>query len=102
MKTTLTEWQVADALKSDEYARWSYEGAKALAEYLCEIDEQSGEDTELDVVAIRCDFSEYKSAQEAASNYSWQFEGEEESPLEYLYYRTQVIEFKGGIIIANF
>jgi hypothetical protein len=115
MKSTLSVYEIADALQNDSNAGWSYEGAKALAEYLNEQDEQSGEDTELDVVAIRCDFSEYQSAQDAASNYSWEYEGDEEeidadeldelkeqSALEYLQDRTQVIEFNGGIIIADF
>jgi len=115
MKTTLTEWQVADELKRDECAGWSYEGAKALAAYLCQIDEDSGEDTELDLVCIRCDWSEYACAQDAASRYSWEFSGDEdeiepeeldelkeESALEYLHDRTQVILFKGGLIIADF
>jgi len=115
MKKTLTEWQVADELKRDEYAGWSYEGAKALAAHLCQIDEELGEDTELDIVGIRCEWSEYASAQDAASRYSWEFPGDEdeidpeeldalkeESALEYLHDRTQVIEFKGGIIIADF
>jgi hypothetical protein len=115
MKTTLSVHQIADALKKDDYAAWSYEGSKALAEYLYEIDEQSGEDTELDIVDIRCRFSEYESAQNAASEYSWEFdvdekeidpddldEMKEESALEFLQDRTQVIEFKGGIIIASF
>jgi hypothetical protein len=115
MKITLTEWQVSDELKKDENAGWSHEGAKALASYLCQMDEDSGEDTELDVVAIRCDFSEYKSAVEAAENYSWEFDGDaeeidedeleeekEESALQFLQDRTQVIEFDDGIIIAQF
>jgi hypothetical protein len=115
MKSTLSVYEIADALQDDSNANWSYEGSKALAEYLNEIDEQSGEDTELDVVAIRCDWSEYQSAQDAASNYSWEYEGDEEdidpeeldelkedSALEYLQDRTQVIEFNGGIIIADF
>jgi len=115
MKTTLTQWQVADILKQDEDAGWSYEGAKALAAHLCEMDEELGGDTELDLVSIRCDWSEYASAQDAASQYSWEFSGDEdeidleeldalkeESALEYLHDRTQVIEFKGGLIIADF
>jgi hypothetical protein len=115
MKTTLNEWQVADELKRDKNAGWSYNGSKALASYLCQMDEDSGEDTELDVVAIRCEWNEYASAQEAASNYSWEYDGDEEeidpdeldelkeqSALEYLQDRTEVIEFEGGIIIQQF
>ena len=115
MKTTLNEWQIADALKRDDNAAWTYEGAKALASYLFELDEQTGEDTELDVVAIRCEWSEYESAQDAASHYQWEFDGDEEeieeeepddereeSALQFLQDRTEVIEFSSGIIIREF
>jgi hypothetical protein len=115
MKITLNEWQIAEELKNDENAGWTYEGAKALASYLCQLDEDNAEDTELDVVAIRCEWSEHASAQDAASNYSWEFDGDEEeidpeeldelkeqSALEYLQDRTQVIEFEGGVIIQLF
>ena len=115
MKSTLSVHEIADALKQDECAGWSYEGSKALAEYLDNLDQETGEDTELDVVAIRGDWSEHESAQDAAREYSWEFDGDEEgvdpdelddlkeeSALEYLKGRTEVIEFKGGIIIADF
>jgi hypothetical protein len=108
MKNTLNTWQIADALKRDENAGWSYEGSKALAEYLDQLDQNTGEDTELDIVAIRCDWSEYETATAAAKNYSWwnNADGDEEeaekSALEYLKDHTQVLEFTGGVIIAQF
>jgi hypothetical protein len=109
MKITLTEWEVADHLKRDDNAGWSYEGAKALSEYLCNLDEELGEDTELDVVAIRCDFSEYKTATEAALQYGWDDFKEDDHEdykevraLTWLQDRTQAIEFEGGIIIQDF
>jgi hypothetical protein len=108
MKKTLSVYEIADALKRDEYAGWSYEGSKALAEYLDQLDEDTGEDTELDVVAIRCDWSEYETATAAAMQYGWEPESDyteqdsEEWALGWLQDHTQVIEFKGGIIIADF
>ena len=122
MKNTLSVYEIADALKQDEHARWSYEGSKALAEYLDQLDQETGEDTELDVVAIRCDWSEYETSKEAAENQGWESsvdpedhknsDGEldedeleeaiEEEALTWLQDHTQVIEFKGGIIIAQF
>ena len=68
MKTTLNTYQIADALLNDENARWSRAGAYALAEYLEEL-EESTEEMELDVVAIRCDWSEYESLQAWAADY---------------------------------
>jgi len=69
MKITLNAYQIADALKNDTNASWSYNGSLALAEYLEEYEESTGEEMELDVCAIRCDFSEYSSLLDWAHNY---------------------------------
>lgn len=61
MKKTLTTYDIADALYADENANWSRAGAFALAEWLEEMEESTGAETELDVVAIRCDFAEHDS-----------------------------------------
>lgn len=59
IKNTLSVCQLADLLRTDEYAAWSYRGAEVLAQHLEDLSEDIGEDIEIDVVAIRCDFSEY-------------------------------------------
>lgn len=69
MKITLTTSQVAHHLLRDEYARWSYEGAYALARHYEEREEDSGEEMELDVVAIRCEWSEFKTLDEIYESY---------------------------------
>ena len=120
MKMTLSTYQIADALKNDTCARWSHNGSLALAEYLEEYEESTGEELELDVCAIRCDFSEYNSALECALEYGWSPEAsildyddnirpdnevEEENnelALKWLENRTQVISFDGGIIVSQF
>jgi len=108
MKITLSTYQIAGALMQDENAKWSRAAAYALSEYLQELEESAGEEQELDVVAIRCDFSEFQSATEAAEAYGWasdpdEFDNANESAaLAWLQYRTSVIEFGGGIIIAKF
>ena len=71
MKETLTTHEIAHKLRQDENAGWSYDGALALAEYLEELEADCGQEMEFDRVAIRCDFSEYASATEAASDYGW-------------------------------
>lgn len=58
MKHTLSPGEVADRLYADKSGGWSYEGAKVLADYLCNEDD---EDREFNVVDIRCEFSEYDS-----------------------------------------
>jgi DNA repair exonuclease SbcCD ATPase subunit len=72
MKKTLTANDIANELHADDNAGWSWAGAQALGEWLAELDDASGEDTEFDRVAIRCDFSEYESALEAAQEYGFE------------------------------
>ena len=58
MKTILSTNELIDELRRDEYASWSYDGAKALADYLQEYEESTGEELEFDPIAIRCEFTE--------------------------------------------
>jgi hypothetical protein len=106
MKLTLTTSAAIELLKVDQYARWSRAGARALVEHLEQLEEDCGTEIEFDHVAIRCDFTEYKSALEAATQYGFKpsaFQAEDDSAsLEWLRDRTEVIEFEGGIIIRNF
>lgn len=117
---TLNTYEVADELLNDKNANWSRAGALALAEYLEEYEESTGEEIELDVCAIHCDFSEYESALAAAIEYDWSPEASilddddnlrpsdeveeenEELALQWLQDRTQVISFDGGVIISRF
>jgi len=98
---TLSTNQIADTLRRDYYASWSYDGALALAEYLREYEESTGEEMELDPVAIRCEFTEYENAIEAAAQYTSEFTTEA-AALEYLEDHTSVITYDGGVIIQDF
>lgn len=120
MKTTLSTYAVADLLMADENANWSRAGALALAEYLEEIEESTGEEMEFDAVAIRCDFSEFASLRDWVSEYYGQpfkeamasagidLEGEEDGDeLEelirsHIQDHGQLIEFTGGVIVSSF
>lgn len=118
MKTTLTTHEIANALCADEFAIWSRAGALALAEYLEEMEESTGEEMELDVIAIRCDFAEYSSLIDWASNYfggagSWQEpigvdsydlseEDTEDAIRDYIHDNGILIEFDGGVIVSSF
>ena len=42
MKNTLNTYEITNALLQDENAAWSYDGARALAEYLEEYEEACG------------------------------------------------------------
>lgn len=92
----------------DTNVKWSRSGAYALADYLQELENDTGEEQEMDVVGIRCDFSEFSTAVEAAGEYGWQpepdeyDEANEAAALSWLHDRTSVITFDGGVIIAQF
>lgn len=112
MKLTLSTDHSADLLYSDRDADWSRAGALALVEYLDEIDENM----ELDVCAIRCEFTEYESLQTWAHEFfsnAWQELGFDESEeidddefdekiRDYVSERAILIEFSGGIIASVF
>jgi hypothetical protein len=122
MKKTLTTSDIAHALKSDGNASWSWNGARALAEYLEELEQDLGEETELDIVAIRCDFSEYGSLEEWVGYYFANHlnavsalgltldDGEivedseeiDEAIRDYIQDHGHLIEFDGGIIVSGF
>jgi len=123
MKTTLSTSDIARALKSDENAAWSWNGARALAEYFEQLEEETGEEMELDTVAIRCDFSEYDSLEAWASDYfrnqadavdklgltigmdgSIDEDSDEIDDLirSYIQDHGQLIEFDGGVIVSSF
>ena len=54
---SLNAYQIADELKDDNNANWTYEGAMLLAEYLLDLSDDIGA-FEFDRVAIRCEWSE--------------------------------------------
>jgi hypothetical protein len=64
MIITLSTYDIADRLLKYSNA-WSRAGAFALAKYLQNVEDDTGEQMEFDAVAIRCDFAEYPSAVEA-------------------------------------
>ena len=113
MKTTLSTYQAANLLSADTTAGWSRSGALALVEYLVQLEEDTGSDIEFDAVAIRCDYSEYESALQAALDQGFEpnpnleeepqsEEDKEADALAWLQYETEVIEFEGGVIIRSF
>lgn len=104
MKQTLNTSEAADLLMADKDAGWSYAGARALVEYLENLEDDTGEEIEFDRVALRCDFTEYESAREAAEDYGWEpdEDADEEAALKWLTDRTTAITFNGGVIIQQF
>ncbi len=108
MKATVTKHDFIDAfLHYEREHNFSYEGRSALFDYIEELEEDTGEEMELDIIGICCDFSEYKSAIACIDDcgYNWQPDADdrtEDGALEYLRDNTSVVEFDCGIIIQDF
>lgn len=58
-------------IKHGRENQFSYEGKKALFDYLEELSEDLGEPIELDIIAICCDFTEYGNLEEFNNDYSY-------------------------------
>ena len=92
---TPSDSDLIQILVNDSYANWSYEGAEALINYFNDFEGQE-ELMQFDSVALRCDFSEYKTIEEILENY------DSIESLEQLEDNTIVIPFKNGYIIQDF
>jgi len=114
MKITLTTYDIANALSNDELAGFSRAGAFALAEYLEEYEESTCEEIDLDVIAMRCEFTEFESIEDWSDCHFSDDQLEElldESKTmndahdlltEYIEERGTLIRFDGGIIVSQF
>jgi hypothetical protein len=82
MKDTITSSQFTDEMIKHGF---SYEGTKALFEYLTMLEEDCDHELEFDPIAFRCDFNEYENFKELKNDY-------EVEDLEELQNNTTVIE----------
>ena len=75
MKQIITESQFINAFKSwDTYKnQFSYKGLKALFEWFEEYENDIGEEMELDVIAICCEFTEYENLKQYNDEYGDEF-----------------------------
>lgn len=105
MKQTVTEYMFVDSFRhAGRESQFSVPARRALFEYLEEFENSTGTELELDPVGICCEWCEYPSALEAAKAYGYQegIDSKDETPLEWLQNRTQVVEFEGGLVIQCF
>lgn len=77
---------------------------EALFEFFEELEDETGELVELDVIAICCSFTEYDSPQDCAEDMFLDVEDmEDEDIISLLQEHTIVIPLKsGGIVIQNY
>ena len=108
MKTTINFCDFCDAFQRfDRKDTFSYDGKKALFDYLEEVEQSTGEEIELDVIGLCCDYDE-NYTDDIVANYRIDVEGmDEDEKLEavrnYLQDNTALIgETKNGFIYAAF
>jgi hypothetical protein len=112
MKQTVNKSMFMDAFKALRPDNFSYAGLSALFDYLESYEEELGEEIELDVIALCCEFREYPSAVEAAEECSGESfdedneddeddEDNEDDALEWLQDHTLALVVKGGGVIVQ-
>ena len=71
MKQTINLYQFRDAFRDyNRQDNFSYEGLESLFNWFEELDSDCDTETELDVIAICCEFTEYENLEEFQDNYS--------------------------------
>ena len=80
----------------DRKDQFTYAGKQALFDYLEQLEEETGQEIELDVIAFCCEYSEYESIEEV------QKELNDIEDLDDLRNNTTVIEFDTGLIIQDY
>jgi|TARA_R110000851_G_scaffold318503_1_gene482394 hypothetical protein len=74
MKQSINMYDFERAFKNFERMNnFSYDGLKALFEYLEDYEEDTGEEIELDVIALCCDYAEYDSLNEYNDDYGTKY-----------------------------
>jgi hypothetical protein len=112
MKETVTESRFIQAFATLRPNQFSRPALVALFDYLDQLEQDLGEETEFDPIALCTEWTEYADAFEAAEAYGWEApdvpEGEERDDTserkawEWLADNTQVIGFEEGYLVLNF
>jgi len=97
MKQNVSEYDFIDGFMKIRPDNFSRNGLQCLYTYLTELEDDIGEELEFDVIAICCDFSEYRDLKEINEAY-----GKEYADLEELCEWTQVVECNNSLIIQDF
>lgn len=108
MKTTITFYSFCDAFKSfNRDNAFSYDGKRALFDYLEEVEQSTGEEIELDVIELCCEYNE-NHIDDIINSYRIDVEGMDddeklEAVRDYLQDNTCLIgETSTGFIYAAF
>lgn len=96
MKTTVSFCDFTDAfLKMGRENSFSYEGKRALFDYLEQYEQDTGEEIELDIIALCCEYTEYENLEEYNSRY------DEVESIEEIEDKTTVIRIDNSSFIIQ-
>ena len=102
MKHTLSSYQFRDAFMECRPNNFSSKGLLALWDYFEQYEDDTGEELELDVIAICCDFQEFKNLEDFQEQYSYDYDDmdsiEQETQVIYL----GEVDGSDGFIIQQF
>ena len=110
MKTTVYRGDFIDAFRmAGRQDDFSYVGLKALYDSLIDYEESTGEEAELDVIALCCEFTEWNNITEFLDNNDehfrehWEEIGEEgvKEMFEYIQGYTTIIDIDGTSFITQ-
>ena len=73
MKQSVNMYAFERAFKRSERENFSYDGLKALFEHLEDLESDIGEEIELDVIALCCEYMEYDSLKEYNDAYDTKY-----------------------------
>ena len=98
MKQTINEYDFRRAFEQLRPDQFSYQGLGALFDYFEELEDGIGEEIELDVIGICCEYTEYEDLSEFQEDY-----GKEYKTIEDIEEQTTVIPvFGDSFIIEQF
>ena len=86
MKQSINEYDFLKAFKECRPNNFSRAGLFALYDYLKQLEDDIGEEIELDVIALCCEYAEYDSLAEFREDY-----GEDYNTMQDIEYHTTVI-----------
>jgi hypothetical protein len=98
MKQNVTAYDFHRAFEQSDSRKdqFSYQGLNAIYDYLIDFEDGTGEEVELDVIAICCDFTEYDNLKEFQSDYS-----DDYKTIEDIEERTTVLPVDGDSFIIE-
>ena len=96
MKTTVSKSDFRDAFqRMGRENHFSYDGLGALYDFVERMDDDCGTETELDVIALCCEFTEYEDIAELQENYT------DIETMDELTNQTMVIDIDGTAFIIQ-